>query len=98
MNSVAEIVEAAIKTEAELTYQADRLENVTPSTEDEAVYLEDLKKGYRNAAVYVNRMWTHQRKRLDRQAYDSGEKEQADPYLPSIDNEGRAIAHTEKKG
>jgi hypothetical protein len=98
MSSVAEIVEAAIKTEAELIYQADRLESVVPSTEDEATYLEDLKNGYRNAAVYVNRLWTHQRKRLDRQAYDSGEKQPVEPYLPSIDEEGRAIAHTEKKG
>lgn len=94
-SDVAKIVEAGQVIEGELTYQADRLETVVPSTEEEAVYLTDLKNGYRQAAVYVNRMWTHQRKRLDRIQYDA-ESPYADLVARglTIDKEGRAIAHT----
>jgi hypothetical protein len=87
-------VKAGQLIENELTFQADRLATTAPSTEDEAVYLEDLMNGYRNAAVYVNRMWTHQAKRLERMKHDQADGADT-PYLPAIDEHGRAIAHTE---
>lgn len=69
MVTVEQIVEAGQLIEAELRAQATRLKEVLPRDEDEAIYLTDLMDGYEKSAVYVNRLWTHQKKRLDKLAH-----------------------------
>lgn len=67
--TVEEIIAAAQLVESELQAQSNRLVDARPRDEDEAIYLEDLRAGYAQAAVYVNRLWTHQQKRLAKLAH-----------------------------
>lgn len=77
--SVEQIVQAGQIIESELIAQSARLKEVIPRDEDEAIYLTDLMDGYANAAVYVNRLWTHQQKRLDKLAHVAATEASA-PY------------------
>lgn len=91
--SMHRVVEACEDVEQELGFQIRRLnEHVTPRTEEEKEYFDNLKAGYEGAKRWIAILRRYQQGRLDRTR--AGEPA-PDRDAPSIDEDGTSGAYLE---